>query len=87
MVSRVLKPLKFCCIKFSCRYSELLTINLPFFILNDDSYLSFNTLFFSYSIFLFDFQYFLLPDCFMLTGFERGDVGAVDCRFIHFDLF
>lgn len=78
MVSRVLKPLKFCRIKFSCRYSELLTINLPSSILNDDSYLFFN---------LFDFQYFLLPDCFMLTGFERGDVGAVDCRFIHFDLF
>ena len=74
----MLKPLKFCCIKFSCRYSELLTINLPFFVLNDDSYLFFS---------LFDFQYFLLPDCFMLTGFERGDVGAVDCRFIHFDLF
>ena len=78
MVLRVLKPLKFCCIKFSFRYFELLTINLPFFILNDDSYLFFN---------LFDFQYFLLPDCFMLTGFGRGDVAAVDCRFIHFDLF
>ena len=78
MVSRVLKPLKFCRIKFSCRYSEFLTINLPFSILSDDSYLFSN---------LFDFQYFLPPDCFMLTGFERGDVGAVNCRFIHFDLF